>query len=748
MRCRDFIAGSRAFCTAQRHVPAPWVYRRFTLAKAPARAVLHVAAQGLYRVFLNGEERTKSRLAPYLSDPEKSIFYDTYALTGLREGENVLAFLLGNGFVNAQDNGIWGGTRAPYRSAPSLACELFCDGAEVLTSREGFFTLPSHITYDDVRGGERADGRLRQDPALLAGGTPALPAKDHGGRLVRCKAHPVREVAEHAPVRVFAAEGGGYIYDFGKNMAGVARLRISGRRGQRVDLRFGEIVRGGRLDGSNLLFEGMSDAEHMQHDVYICAGGAEEVFEPAFTYHGFRYVHVAGVTQEQARAGLLTACEMRSSFRPAGKFSCSNRAANGVQKLTLQSDRANFVWFPTDCPHREKNGWTGDIALSCEQLLYNFACAKDLAVWLGELKKAQKRSGQLPGIVPTAGWGYEWGNGPAWDLALTEVPYRILQFTGDAAPARLAAPAIAKYLRYMAKKRNARGTLAYGLGDWCEAGSVRENAYATPLEVSDTLTCMDICAKAERVLTAAGRAADAAYARALGGEIAAAFRAAFVRGGLVTCDTQTAQAMALLYGGYEREERAGGLRRLKELIAAEGGRFRVGVLGGRALFDALAEGGEAELAFRLIVRKGFPSYRYMLDCGATTLWEGFYELADPRSGEYVRKDGGAHMCSLDHHFWGFVSGWFYKYVAGIRVLSPQEVNVQPCFIGQLSRAAGEHVFPHGRIRVRWERRGEAVLLTVFCRNVRGKIVLPAGYVFEGGGSVRACESGTFTALRG
>ena len=143
----------------------------------------------------------------------------------------------------------------------------------------------------------------------------------------------------------------------------------------------------------------------------------------------------------------------------------------------------------------------------------------------------------------------------------------------------------------------------------------------------------------------------------------------------------------------------------------------------------LAEAGEAELAFRLIVQKSFPSYGYMLEHGATTLWEAFYEIEEGAEGSHRRKDGVPRMCSLDHHFWGFVSGWFYRCIAGLRVCSPAEVNVQPCFIGQLSFAEGEHAFPHGRILVRWERRGEEIALTVRCRGVRGKIVLPAGYAF-------------------
>lgn len=740
MRCRDFIAGSKEYNTADKYVAAPWLYRKFGMNKVPEHAVLNIAAQGFYRVFLNGQELTKGRMAPYISNPEQSIHYDVYTPTGLREGENILAFLLGNGFCNVQDNGLWDFEKSAFRSAPSVACELICDGTEFLTTREGFFTLPSRILYDDIRGGERVDGRVKHDPGFLAGGMPAIAAVDHGGRFVRNKAHPVRVLSEIVPERIQPSEGG-FIYDFGKNIAGIVRLHIFGARGQRVDLRFGEILRDGTLDLTNLLFGERSDAEHFQHDVYICSGDGEEIYEPSFTYHGFRYVFVSGITEKQADAALLTAYELGSSFRSAGSFSCSDRTAVRLQEITRQSDRSNFVYFPTDCPHREKNGWTGDIALSCEQMLYNFACADDLAVWLGDFMRAQKEDGQLPGIVPTSGWGFAWGNGPAWDIAFIEVPYRILQFTGNEQPARSAASGIEKYLRYMADRREKNGLLSFGLGDWCEAGTISEDSYATPLAITDTLIGMDICAKAAHILSVAGHSCAAYKALLLRDELKTAFRHEFVKEKLVTCNTQTAHAMALAYGGYDDAERVGALARLKELIVRDGGHFRVGVLGGRVLFDILAELGEVDLAFRLIVQKSFPSYGYILECGATTLWEAFLEMEDEHNGEYRRKDGVPRMLSLNHHFWGFISGWFYKYIAGLRICSPVEVNIQPYFLENLTYAEGEHSFKKGNIGVRWERCEDKIKLFIRSKGVHGAVRLPKGYIFKEGDSERTYRNG-------
>lgn len=205
----------------------------------------------------------------------------------------------------------------------------------------------------------------------------------------------------------------GWLYDFGVNTAGIETLRIKGERGQQIDLQFAEYINpDGELDYGNL---GFYPDGFVQRDVYILKGEGEEVFEPQFTYHGARYCLVLGLTDEQATEELLTFDICASAIGDRGDFRCSDDTVNKLQVMTRNSDLSNFYYFPTDCPHREKNGWTGDASVSCEQLSLNFAPEKSYKEWLRNIRKTQKETGELPGIIPTGGWGYEWGNGPAWD---------------------------------------------------------------------------------------------------------------------------------------------------------------------------------------------------------------------------------------------------------------------------------------------------------------------------------------------
>ena len=245
------------------------------------------------------------------------------------------------------------------------------------------------------------------------------------------------------------------------------------------------------VDIENILFEN-SVREYMHKDVYICRGG-EESYTPSFVYHGFQYVYIEGLEDGQAQKDTLTYLVMHSDLKSAGAFSCSDEILNRLQENTRRSDLANFYYFPTDCPHREKNGWTGDAALSAEQLMLNFHAENSLREWLNNLRAAQKDSGELPGIVPTAGWGFQWGNGPAWDTVIVQLPYYIYKYTGDLTAVKENFPAVCRYLGYAKGKLNESGLLAYGLGDWCPVGD--ENLELTKLEITDTLTILDFCYK-------------------------------------------------------------------------------------------------------------------------------------------------------------------------------------------------------------------------------------------------------------
>ncbi|WP_418588319.1 family 78 glycoside hydrolase catalytic domain [Hominenteromicrobium sp.] len=743
---KSFIRASEAYNTFEHHVPAPYLRRAFQI-DHEAKANVIITALGFYELYLNGERITKGRLAPYISNPDDLVYYDTYEVT-LRAGENVLGVWLGNGFTNNPGGHIWDFDIAAFRAAPQMALCLTYTGksgeAHCIESDETWRTESSPLLFDDYRFGEIYDGRLEIPGWNTIGFDDsawkfAERAPQPRGEKRLCTAEPIDIVNELKPISVTKTEKG-YLYDFGINTAGVCRLCVRGELDQRIELRHGEHLKDGLPDVENIWFKRehwARDLEYVHKDVYTCRGDGEEVYTPAFTYHGFRYVLVSGITEAQATEDLLTALEMHSLLEERGGFSCSDETANKLQQMTRQSDVTNFYYFPTDCPQREKNGWTADAALSSEHILLNLGAEKSYREWLRAIVKAQDNNGALPGIVPTSGWGFAWGNGPAWDSVLIELPYRLYQYRGDLDSAKLCAPAIIKYLHYLTTRMDEHDLLAIGLGDWCPPGR-EAHEYKSPLAFTDTVLSKDMADKAAFLFDKLNMPEQAAFARALSKRWKAAVRKYLIDENtmLAAGNCQTSQAMAIYYSIFEPAERKAAFEQLINLIEEQEYHLDVGVLGGRVLFHVLTDFGYSDLAFSMITRPDYPSYGNWIARGATTLWELF------------QPEGSDRIGSLNHHFWGDISSWFTQALSGIRMAphgEPNEVDFRPSFISRLTHAEAFHSAPAGRIASAWERdEDDVIVLTVeLPSTMHGIIRLESGYVFEDGLAYKAAESGTY-----
>lgn len=716
----QYIYAGETYCTREKHVCAP-LFRKCFCTPAAKRVNLKISAVGFYRLFLNGRDITKGYFAPYISNPDDYVYYDEYDLTDCLREDNVLCVLLGNGFSNSMDGDCWRFESASYRCAPRLGFVLYADGQIVAQSDESVELYPSPITYDDLRAGERYDARLEQPEVFLQG--CALPhrhamlAPSPKGERKKCTAHAVTVSRTFAPVKIYPTQEG-YVYDFGQVNAGLCRLRIQGRAGQRLDLYYGEIFNRGKFEIGSVM-NAVTPKDYAQHDVYICKEGYQE-YTPSFTYHGFRYVLVKGLQEQQAKESLLEYLVIHSAVAQRGYFCCSDETLNSIQKCTLRSDLSNLVCIPTDCPQREKNGWTADASLSAEQFLYNFDCGADLGEWLNSVRKAQNDKGALPGIVPTGGWGFEWGNGPAWDSVLIELPYMLYRFYGDRCVVEQNIGAIERYFQYLQTRLNQDGLLAIGLGDWCETGTLGEGDYSTPLEVTDSLVTIILLNHAlELFKVAPDRAAEKALVN-MRGALIEAFQRKWITDERVACNTQTAQSLALHAGIFSENERAA-QQALVELVQKENGHFKVGVVGARYLFEELSRAGHTALAYRSIVHEQFPSYAYWIKKGATTLWEAFNRLKE-EEGVFEREDGG-RMLSLNHHFWGSVSGWFYKFLGGLQLLLHDCVRIDPHYDSGLSFCECGYESAAGKISLRWERIDGRVKLHVENYGFRGTVVV-------------------------
>jgi len=746
---KDFVCECHARSTYQKHIPAPLFRKSIPLDSSTLTGQILLCGLGFYELFVNGTRITKGYLAPYISNPDHILYYDRYDLSAyLRPGENVIGIMLGDGFLNGKTR-IWDFADNAFNSSPKLALSLRL-GPKEYTARD-FVCKAGPVLFNDLRSGVFYDRRLEAQGWLAPGYREdgswhaPLEAACPKGYARLCGAEPIVVRRELRPVSVVPGsvngfseasakasamtgqalrEGpvpktGGYLYDFGENNAGIFRLKIKGFPGQRIDIQAGEFLTDGKLDYSNVMY---TPDGYCQRDIYVVGSDREEIFEPPFTYHGFRYLYVHGITREQATEDLLTYLVMSSDLPRRGGFRCSDPIANLIFEMCLRSDSSNFYYFPTDCPQREKNGWTGDAQASAEHMILTVGAEKSWREWLHNIRAAQLESGKLPAMVPTGTWGYGHHCGPAWDKVLFELPFVVYRYRGETEIIEENADAMVRYLHYIEGRRDEKGILSVGLGDWLPVGKM-VSCSEVPIGFSSTLMTYDICRKASEMLHVIGRHGDAAFAERFAGELRQALRREYLHPETLTVESncQSAQALGLFYGVFEEEEKPRAFRVLMEQLHRDSDRYTCGFLGMRVLFHVLSAFGESEYAYRLITGTSYPCYGYFAARGYTTLPEQFLP------GDLIVRR------SLNHHFFGDVAQWYMRYPGGIHVESCNAVTVAPVFLSALDYAEAYHILPAGKVSVSWRRRGQAMEVSICCpRGIRGRIRLPAGFRFLNG----------------
>ncbi len=741
--CDVFVSASAEKNEFSRHVAAPYIRKSFNLTAAPQKAELCVCGLGFYRLFVNGRELTRGVLAPYISNPDDICCYDIYDLKNvLRAGKNAVTFLLGNGMQNCIGGAVWDFEKAAFRSSPKLAAALECDGETVFGSMEDAVCADSPVTFDDLRSGEHYDMR-RYDSAVFSADyddsawkKAVRVAAPKGEKRVRVSEPVVISHYLHGrligkgtlkepekpmkngeyPLPADEVISTGYVYDFGVNTAGMFRLELNARAGQKVILQFGEVYENGVLDVTQMYF---LPHGYDHRAVLVCRDG-ENICSPSFTYFGARYCLVYGIDEEQAKTLTLDFGVCHSDLERRGFFACSNPVANALYANCIRSDLANFVHFPTDCPQREKNGWTGDASVSAEQFMTNFECLRSFSEWLKHIQKAQRPDGELPGIVPTGGWGFDWGNGPGWDAVCVNLPYAAWKFDGDTEILRDNADMIDRYFDYLGSKVRSDGTYEFGLGDWCPVGGTIK----APLALTDSCTLYDILRKGELIFKKLGMDERAEKAASKAASLRAAVRKNLINGCIAAGECQTSQAMCLYYGLFDPDEFDTAYGVLMQMIGSAGGRFDGGIFGARCIFRLLAEHGDAAKAFDMICRTDGPSFGEWIAQGATSMYENF----------------GAPQ-SRNHHFYGDISAFFIKHIAGIdysRFDGVARAVVSPAFIPGLDRAYGETC----GVRAEWRRSGRNVILTVAPGEAVGRIVLQSG-TFEDGTREKELKCGKY-----
>jgi alpha-L-rhamnosidase len=714
--------------------PAPLLRTAFDIGPLPVRATVSVSGLGFYEMRLNGAKVGDHELDPAFTRYDRRVLYATYdILAQLRPGENVIGAVLGNGWYDYGIKAAWDFDAAPWRDRPKLLMEAtfeFADGTtRTIATGPDWRTMPGPILSNGLLTGETYDAR-REIPGWDAPGfdarkwTESVAATPPEGALSAQMLPPIRVTETRTAVSRTEPRPGVWVYDIGQTVAGVGEIILDGPAGAVVEIQYGEAL---NPDGT-LNQDKISKHTHQpgfQTDRFVLDGGGPRAFRARFTYHGFQYVQITSVAAPPA-SDEVRALVMHTDFAPVGSFACSDTLLNQIQRNTLWSFRGNFHGIPTDCPQREKNGWTGDAHLAAETGLYNFDMAASYAKWLQDIQDEQRDDGALPGIVPTAGWGYAWGNGPAWDSAYLLIAWRLYEFCGDIRVLERHYENFKRYLDYVASRSDGR-IPAFGLGDWCPAKT------ETPAALTSTAYYYrdaQIVADAARLL---GRPDEVARYDALAAEIRSAFNAAFFDSatGRYGEGSQTAQACALYFDLAPPEHRDAVLANLVAAVKAADHHIDCGILGTKYLLHVLTDHGRADLALRVATQTTFPSWGHWIALGATTHYEQWDENVE---GDLSR----------NHIMFGDISAWFYRCLAGIRPDAAKpgfaSVVIKPLFVAGLDWVRARHESIRGTVESAWRREGDLVILTIeIPANVGALVFVPGGEVVAPHGARRLAD---------
>jgi alpha-L-rhamnosidase len=658
--------------------PVPALRREFEVEKPVARARLYATALGLYCAELNGRRVGNHELAPGWTDYRVRVRYQVHDITGhLRPGPNAIGALLGDGWYC----GFIGLVKAreSYGRRPAFLAQIEIfheDGSETRIASDGQWRWhASPILEADIMQGETLDARRDLGDWTRAGyGEDAWQPVDavHGPEisLDAMVAPPVRAVREISPVgparrdtsTTFPAR---WIFDLGQNMVGRVRLRVRGSRGSTLQLRHAEV-----LDENGALYtENLGDARAT--DTFTLGGtGQPETFEPRFTFHGFRYVEVSGAVGPDA-IDEVTGIVLHTDMEETGRFSCSDDDVNQLFSNVNWGQRGNFVDVPTDCPQRdERLGWTGDAQVFAKTASLNMDVAGFFAKWLRDLEDSQDESGRVPPVAPVPPGIFlgDWDGGPAWADAVVICPWTIHRCYGDLRLLEEHFDGMAAYLDFL-EERFPNCIRAHpaidpmgGFGDWVALdGTLRHESRigGTPKDLIGTTFLAHSAKLLADVARAVQRPEEKRY-RELAARARQAFRRRFVTpDGLVAGNTQTSYVLALhfeLLEPHEREVTGAALAHNLE----QHGHLTTGFVGTPYLLPVLTDLGRLDLAYRLLLRREFPSWLYpVVKGGATTIWErwdGWTEergLFDPE------------MNSFNHYAYGSVAEWLYGTVAGL-----------------------------------------------------------------------------------
>ncbi|MCC6860366.1 MAG: glycoside hydrolase family 78 protein, partial [Bryobacterales bacterium] len=722
-------------------LPARMLRKEFEVGPGLRRATAYVSGLGLFEMHLNGSKVGDHVLSPGLTEYERRVFY--VALDATRQmvaGRNAIGVILGNGRYWPPRGAVPIGTRGYGYPRLRLQLELqYANGAKTVIAGDESWKLSTRgpVGVNNEYDGEEYDARLEMPGWSRAGfddsGWQAAQAvQAPAGAMAAQMAEPLKVTETLAPKQIREIRPGVWIVDMGQNMVGWCRLKAAGPRGAEVTLRHAETL---RADGT-LYVDNLRSARAT--NLYVLKGGGQEVWEPRFTYHGFRYVEVTGYPGRLTPAA-IEGRVVHDAMDRAGEFESSHELLNHIHRNIYWGIRGNYRSIPTDCPQRdERQGWLGDRSVVSRSESYLFDVAAFYTKWVQDLEDSQRAGGSIPDVSP-AYWVL-YNDGIVWPSTFILAPQMILDQYGDPRPVEKHYPAMKKWVQYM------QGFLQDGImpkntyGDWCvppekpELIHSQDPARVTAGPLLSTAYYHHMLRVMHRFARLTGNSADAAEFDALAARIREAFLKRWFHAKENRFDngTQTSSVLPLAFGLVPRERRAAVFENLVRKIETESGNHvGVGLVGAQWLMRALSDNGRPDVAFTIATQTTYPGWGYMIGKGATTIWELWNgDTADPAM------NSGNHVMQI-----GDLGVWLYEYLGGIRPVPEnpgfKRIAVRPYPVAGLTHARATHRSPYGLISSAWRREGGRLILNVSIPpNTTATVYVPAkqpASVVESGG---------------
>ena len=728
-----------------RYSPSPHFRKEFLSARTIATARVYITSHGFYELQLNGKKVGDQVLTPGWTSYSKRLQYQVYDVTGmLLKGNNAIGVVLGDGWYRGTL--AWGNNWAIYGKKLGVLFQLkisYTDGTEsVIVSDETWkASNDGAIRMNDIYNGETYDATKK----LTGWNNPGYDDKNwqhvktgfyNNSNLIASEGSPVRKIQEIKPVKIFRTPKGSLIADMGQNMVGWLRLKVSGKKGTVVTLRHAEV-----LDKFGEFYTTNLRAAKCQL-TYTLAGTGEEVYEPRFTFMGFRYVEVTGFPSDLT-ADNLTGVVVHSDMPVTGTFECSNPLINQLQHNIQWGQKGNFVDVPTDCPQRdERLGWTGDAQAFCRTAAYNMDVSSFFTKWLKDIAADQKQGGEVPDVIPdilnkqgstsaqpSAGWG---------DVSVI-APWTMYTVYGDKNFLENQYKSMKAWVEYIRKKAGDSYIWKDGskYGDWLfyhppvdnhtePDGYTDHNFIATAFFAYSA----SILAEAAKAL---GKTDDAKMYSDLFNKIKEVFINEYVtKAGRVGTNSQTSYVLALKFNLLPENLRSKAAEFLVNDIKDRDNHLSTGFLGTPYLCHVLSDNGYTDTAYDLLLQESYPSWLYPVKMGATTIWERW----DGEKTDSTFEDPG--MNSFNHYAYGAIGDWMYRVSAGIETMGPgyKHIIIQPHPAKKLTYSRASFESSYGTIGSGWEKKDGKVIIKVrIPANTSATIILPATVqdkVTEGG----------------